>query len=133
MRLAMFALASAAALALSAGPTAAQTEYAIQGLVRDAATGDGISGVQVQLRGTGYGTLTDAAGRYLLRAEVSSGEYDLVYTFIGRAAETRTVQLGASTTVQVPAVYLAESALELEELAHRAASHRERHHERRRQ
>ncbi|NIU79946.1 MAG: TonB-dependent receptor plug domain-containing protein, partial [Gammaproteobacteria bacterium] len=116
MRLARYALAAVAALVVAAAPVSAQTQYTIQGLVRDAATGDGISGVQVQLRGTDFGTITDAAGRYMLRADVASGSYEITYTFIGRSAETRSIELGGDATIQVPAVYLAESALELEEL-----------------
>lgn len=116
MRLPRTALLAVLGLALATATAAAQNQYTLQGTVRDAATGDGIPGVQVQLRGTGFGMITDATGRYLLRADVTPGSYELTFTFIGRTPATRSVELGAETTVSVPAVYLAESALELEEL-----------------
>ncbi len=116
MRLPRTALLAVLALAVVAAPAYAQNDYAIQGTVRDAATGNGIAGVQVQLRGPGFGTLTDASGRYLLRASVAPGSYELTFTFIGRTPATRSLTLGSEPLVEVPTVYLAESALELEEL-----------------
>jgi TonB-dependent starch-binding outer membrane protein SusC len=101
---------------LLAAPVTAQTAYTIQGSVVDETTAAPIAGVQIQVRGTGFGTLSDANGRFMLRADLTPGTYDVVFSYIGRRAVTRSVTLGTDATVALGEVRLAESALELDEI-----------------
>src|SRR5690606_34118097 len=99
-----------------AEPAAAQT-YRITGTVTDGASQRPLSNVQVLLDGTQQGTLTDDAGRYLLRASVTPGTYTLRFVLIGRGDATREIVLAAGDTlVQVPNVQLRESAVQLDEI-----------------
>ena len=61
----MLALAAVAALAL---PLSAQQSYTLQGQVVDATTQQPLPSVQVILRGTSAGALTNAEGRYTITA-----------------------------------------------------------------
>lgn len=90
--------------------------YRIQGQVMDAGTNQPMAGVQVQIRGTSQGALTNTDGRYVVAATLPQGDYTLSFTFIGRATATASVTLGTQTTVSVPTVSLEESAVALEEL-----------------
>lgn len=65
----------------------------ISGTVRDQATNETIPGVNVQIKGTTTGTVTDINGYYEINAEVGS---DLVFTFVGM--QTREVAVDRSTT-----------------------------------
>jgi len=107
-----------AAMLLLAGvlprPAAAQNAYTLRGTVLDAGTQRPLSDVTVVLRGTQARTTTGATGEYALVARVSPGEYTLAFSQLGRGAATRSVTLGAERAVQVPAVTLSESALQLE-------------------
>lgn len=101
-------------------PLAAQNTYVISGTVVDAQSRTPIPNAAVQVRSasqtTLLRTLTDAAGRYTLRAAVSPGSYTLQYSLIGRGTQSRQVTLGADRAVQLDPVLLAPAALELEEL-----------------
>jgi TonB-dependent starch-binding outer membrane protein SusC len=103
-------------LTLLVAPVQAQTTYTLQGSVTDATTAAPIAGVQIQVRGTGFGTLSDSNGRFLLRATLTPGSYDVVFSHIGRRAVTRSVDLGAEATVTLGAIQMAETALELDEI-----------------
>jgi TonB-dependent starch-binding outer membrane protein SusC len=109
-------LCAALLLLVVAGPAAAQTAYTIQGLVLDETTGAPVPGVQVQVRGTGFGTIAGATGNFLLRANLTPGTYDIVLSHIGRRSVTRSVELGAETTVNLGEIRMTETALELDEV-----------------
>jgi TonB-linked SusC/RagA family outer membrane protein len=100
---------------------AAQDPYTITGSVQDADTRTPLVNASVQLRGTGTAapaasTVTDQAGRYVLRARVGAGTYTLQFTQIGRGTTTRQVTLGAAREVAVAPVALTAAALQMEEL-----------------
>ncbi|HEX6036838.1 SusC/RagA family TonB-linked outer membrane protein [Longimicrobium sp.] len=104
-----------------ARPAAAQEPYVLTGTVTDAETGAGLAGAAVQLRSAGTvapaaSTVTDAAGRFSLRARVAAGTYTLQFSQIGRGTSTRQVTLGAPREVAVGTVTLSPAALQLEEL-----------------
>jgi len=110
-------LAGAVALlcaGLFARPAAAQDAYTLRGTVTDAATRRPLGDVSVTLRGTQARTTTNAQGQYTLTARVSPGAYTLAFSQLGRGAATQAVTLGADRAVEVPAVALSESALQLE-------------------
>lgn len=102
--------------ALAPRGAAAQEPYTITGTVVDAAGRAPLSGARVVIRGTTLGVVTDAAGAYTLRAQVSPGEYTLLATLLGRQAGSATVRLGAQTAVQVAPIALAEGAIMLDEM-----------------
>lgn len=104
-----------------AKPAAAQEPYVLTGTVTDAESGAALAGAAVQLRSGGTpapaaSTVTDAAGRFSLRARVAAGTYTLQFSQIGRGTSTRQVTLGASREVAVGTVTLSPAALQLEEL-----------------
>jgi iron complex outermembrane receptor protein len=80
----------------------------VSGTVTDS---DGLPmpGVTVQVKGTSYGTLTDASGKYQI-SNVPQNSV-LVFSFIGMA--TKEIQVGSQTEVNVT---LSESTLNLEEV-----------------
>lgn len=102
-------------------PAAAQDPYTITGTVTDAETGSALVGAAVQLRSgstaaPAASTVTDAAGRFSLRARVTAGTYTVQFSQIGRGTSTRQVTLGAAREVALGTVALAPAALQLEEL-----------------
>jgi TonB-dependent starch-binding outer membrane protein SusC len=114
-------LAGAAALLLASlfaapRPAAPQAAYTLGGTVVDAATQRPLPGVSVSLRGTELRTATDAQGRWSLSARVPAGSYTLEFTQLGRGALTRPVTLGAERTVDLGALPMRESAVELQGL-----------------
>ncbi len=84
----------------------------IMGQVVHETTGETMTGVQVQVRGTSIGGLTNESGRYLLNG-VPAGEHtvEAVYIGYGTARETVTVAAGATSTVNFR---LGETALAVE-------------------
>jgi iron complex outermembrane receptor protein len=83
----------------------------LKGAVKDD-NGEGLPGVSVVLVGTTKGTLTDANGNYEL--SLNKGTYQVSYSFIGYAAQTKTISVGDGTTTQD--VNLSASATELGEV-----------------
>lgn len=71
-------------------------ERQISGIVKDDA-GDPIPGVNVQLKGTNMGAVTDINGSY--RVNVSGNSAVLVFSFIGFA--TQEIAVGAQSTIDV--------------------------------
>jgi TonB-dependent SusC/RagA subfamily outer membrane receptor len=92
------------------------TTYRIEGIVVDSTSQQPLSNVAVTVQGTTQGTLTNAAGRYVLAARLTPGTYTLQFAMIGRDGASREITLGTSATVQVPQVALRESAVQLEGL-----------------
>ena len=60
----------------------------IAGVVTDQSTGQPVEGAQVFLQGTGYGTVTNATGRYFL-ISVPPGTYTVTAKRIGYAQQDR--------------------------------------------
>jgi outer membrane receptor protein involved in Fe transport len=86
---------------LAAAPAAGQSRGKIAGRVTDAATGEGLPGVNVVIAGTAFGTASDLHGDYYL-ANLQVGTYDVRATYIGYDTLTVTgvnVNPNATTTV----------------------------------
>jgi TonB-linked SusC/RagA family outer membrane protein len=96
-------LLGVAALFGAAGTVAAQASGTIRGTVSDSATRQPIPGVSVVVVGSTRGALTDAAGRYIIRA-VPSGSASVRAQRIGFAP--REVQVVVSPTGEVTADFL---------------------------
>mgnify|MGYP003982075581 CR=1 FL=1 len=62
----------------------AQTNSQIKGHVFDHKTGDGLPGVNIQIRGSSFGTTSDLEGYFLLTG-MAPGEYDISFTMMGYA------------------------------------------------
>ncbi len=91
--------------------------YVIQGSVVDPESGRPLSNVTVQIRGTGFGAVTNAQGDYTIRASIAPGTYTLVYSFVGRNTVTRRVTLGVPRAVTVEDLALGETAIEMDQIA----------------
>ena len=87
-RLALLSLA--ALLVGSADAQTAPPPAVLTGRVLDAATGEGLPGVNVYFHRTLRGTATDADGAFRLEG-VEAGLYEVVASFVGYATATRTV------------------------------------------
>jgi TonB-linked SusC/RagA family outer membrane protein len=74
----------------------AQEAAVVTGQVTAAATGQPMAGVQVQVKGTTVGTLTDGTGRYTVR--VPAGRTDLTFSFVGYRTVDATI---SGSTVNV--------------------------------
>jgi TonB-linked SusC/RagA family outer membrane protein len=70
-------------------------ERTVSGKVTSAEDGSGLPGVNVVVKGTTEGTVTDASGNYSLA--VPSGSTTLVFSFIG--LKTQEIEIGTQTTV----------------------------------
>jgi TonB family protein len=77
----------------------------ISGLVTEKATGKGLSGVAVIIKGTTEGTLTDSNGEYLI--EISGESSSLVYSFVGYRTQEFTVDSNTKINVELEADALA--------------------------
>lgn len=90
-------LALPVALSLAALPVLAQTQ-AVSGTVADA-QGGGLPGVNVVLKGTSQGTVTNAEGKYSLSVPASQAVNTLVFSFVGYKSQE--VVVGEQTLVNV--------------------------------
>ncbi|MFA5819195.1 MAG: TonB-dependent receptor [Bacteroidales bacterium] len=72
-------------------------QVTVKGTVTDATTGEALSGVNVVVRGTTIGVMTDASGNYTI--EVPSASATLQFSFVGYA--TQEIALGGRTTLNV--------------------------------
>lgn len=77
--------------------SADQQQIRITGTVTDAANGQAMVGVNVLVKGTTIGAITDVSGKYILT--VTDPNASLVFSFIGYV--TQEVQVGGRTTVDV--------------------------------
>ncbi|MGI4831934.1 MAG: TonB-dependent receptor [Janthinobacterium lividum] len=83
---------------LTLGPAAAQTRATLSGTVQDATSGETLTGATVRVRELrGVGTGANAYGFYSLTVPV--GTYTLEASFVGYAAQTRTLTLAGSQRV----------------------------------
>jgi Ca-activated chloride channel family protein len=79
----------------------AGTTGVITGKITDAATGDPLVGVTVQIQGTSIGGLTDLNGNYTI-LRVDPGVYTLVITYVGYArVEVQQVTVNADLTTEI--------------------------------
>ena len=82
----------------------AGTTGKVQGVVRDAATGEPLPGANVVLEGTNRGATTDGEGYYLILS-VDPGAYTLKASMVGYAASTKTdVRITSDITTTVGAL-----------------------------
>ncbi|HEY9046680.1 MAG TPA: TonB-dependent receptor [Ohtaekwangia sp.] len=77
--------------------TYAQAQQVVSGTVKDEKTGELLPGVNVVVKGTSTGTISDIEGRYSL--EVSSSDAILIYSFVGYAKEE--VLVGGRNTIDI--------------------------------
>jgi TonB-linked SusC/RagA family outer membrane protein len=77
-----------------------QQQIKVSGTITDAATGDAMVGVNVQIKGTATGAISDVNGKYSL--VVTNANATLVFSFIGYVSQE--VQLAGKTTVDVALV-----------------------------
>ncbi len=108
----LFAAVLTAILIVWAEPLSAQTGT-ITGQVTSE-TGQPLSGTQISIPGTGVGTLTNEAGRFIL-LNVSTGEQQLRVERIGFRPVTESVTVAAGQTATVN-VLLRETAVQLDEI-----------------
>lgn len=88
--------------------------YTISGKVTEAA-GQPIPGALIKIQNTANATSADADGNYTLRVQLVPGNYPLVFSFLGYASQTKTVELGESMEAVVNA-QLSEDVLRLDEV-----------------
>ncbi len=88
----------AVAALFAAGPAGAQQAGTVSGIVRNAATNEPLASAQVSIQGTGYGTLTQPNGRFII-ANVPSGQRTVRVDLIGFATKTQTVTVTPGATV----------------------------------
>lgn len=103
-----------AALLLAGAPEAFAQQGSVRGLVTNAQTGEPLQGVQVAVRGTSIGTVTNDEGRYLLTS-VPPGRTEVRVEYLGFGAESRTVTVSPGQTETVDFA-LRVTAIQLEEL-----------------
>lgn len=90
---------------LVCGVAWAQTENDahLVGHVLDEATGEHLPFVNVQIKGTSIGTVTDESGHYFLK-NLPVGRQIVVFSFVGYETEELPVQIVANKTVELKAV-----------------------------
>jgi TonB-linked SusC/RagA family outer membrane protein len=89
----------------------AWAQYTVQGTVKDAASGSPLPGVNIVVKGTTTGTISDASGAYRINIG-SSGAATLVFSYIGYLSKSVEVNSGSGTVD----VSLAEDVTKLEEV-----------------
>ncbi|MEO1022580.1 MAG: TonB-dependent receptor [Bacteroidota bacterium] len=93
-------------------PLLSQEVGSISGLVRDAETGDVLTGANVYIKGTSNGTSTDLRGFYLLK-NVPTGEQTIVVSYLGFNSTELTVQISGKIRTERD-IALEENFYELE-------------------
>jgi TonB-linked SusC/RagA family outer membrane protein len=76
-----------------------QQQRNVSGVVRDAATGEALTGVSVVVRGTTSGALTDIEGRFSI--PVSAQQVTLVFSFIGYTTQELNASAGAQVNISM--------------------------------
>ncbi len=99
---------------LTPGPAAAQNTGTVTGQVIDAGTAAPMGSAQVYLVGTGLGTLSNQAGRFII-LNVPAGSYTIRVELIGHSAPEQQIDVPAGQTVEVNFQMLTE-ALGLDEI-----------------
>ncbi|HSM06511.1 MAG TPA: TonB-dependent receptor [Longimicrobiales bacterium] len=86
----------------------------VTGVVRDAATAAPLDGAQVYIEGTGIGSLTNDAGRFLLN-NVPVGNRVLTVEILGYATRRQDITVSEGTPLSLE-ITLTQTAVDLEEL-----------------
>lgn len=76
------------------------TDANILGHVVDAQTGDHLPGMTIHIKGTTFGTFTDATGHYYIR-HLKPGKHILVMQGVGYKSQEREVELRKDKTLEV--------------------------------
>ena len=106
-------------LALSLAPAEASTGGKIAGVIKDAATGDGLPHANIVVVDTKLGATADEKGRFFI-LNVPAGTYTLKATYIGYADYTvEDVRVSADLTTNIT-VELTSSDIQVEEVVIRA-------------
>ena len=106
-------------LALSLAPAGASTGGKIAGVIKDAATGDGLPHANIVVVDTQLGTTADEKGRFFI-LNVPAGTYTLKATYIGYADYTvEDVRVSADLTTNLD-IDLTSSDIQVEEVVIRA-------------
>jgi TonB-linked SusC/RagA family outer membrane protein len=95
---------------------AQQQTYTITGRIMGDVANAPIVGAQVSIRGTRFGGLTNAQGRYTIVAQMTPGTYTVEAQMIGRETMTQQVTLGTERAAAVPDITMRTIALSLEEV-----------------
>lgn len=77
----------------------AQQKAVLSGIVRDSVSGEILPGVTVLLEGTSSGTVTDENGSYQML--ISSGEYSLVFSYLGYEPQRKEIILSGPQRLDV--------------------------------
>ncbi len=72
----------------------AQEKFTVSGYIKDAGNGEGLIGAIVQVKGQALGTTTNEYGFYSLT--LATGNYALVYSYLGYQAQEKPVSLQAN-------------------------------------
>lgn len=99
-----------AVLLVIAVPLAAQHDAHLTGHVIDEKTGEHLAFVNVQLKGTNIGTVTDESGHYLLK-DLPLGNQTIVFSFVGYETEELPVTIVENKTVELKAVIHEQSQM----------------------
>ncbi len=92
----------------------APKDAAITGRVTHAETGAALTGVNVGLRGTTAGDVTDEAGRYTIRG-VEAGRYAVVASFVGYETQERRVHVEPGERLRIDFA-VTEADIEMQEI-----------------
>src|SRR5512133_3443111 len=85
-------------VAFSAFPLPDDQQVRVTGIISDESSGEGMPGVNIQVKGTTIGAISDENGQYSV--SVTDGNATLVFSFIGYV--TQEIALGGRTTVNEP-------------------------------
>ncbi len=100
----------AAALLMIAVPLAAQYDAHLTGHVLDEQTGEHLSFVNVQVKGTNIGTVTDESGHYWLK-DLPVGRQTIVFSFVGYETLELPINIVENKTVELKAVIREQSQM----------------------
>jgi hypothetical protein len=78
-------------------------------------TGAAVESVNVSVKGTKYGTISDLNGNYAFTAALNPGNYTLVFSAIGWKDQTKNITIGSDKSYTVD-VNLSESVSKLDEV-----------------
>jgi TonB-linked SusC/RagA family outer membrane protein len=101
MRLYLALLSPLFVLVMQIEAFAQTTSYVITGKVTEARTGETIPGAGVKILNTNFATAANGEGQFNLRASLNRGKYQIVFSFLGFSSQTKTIELGSSSTVVV--------------------------------
>lgn len=80
-------------------PLMSQNNGNIEGVIRDKAKNQPLSGANVQILGTEFGAAADEDGYYIIR-NIPSGSYEIEVTFVGFDVSKQTISIRAGKTIQ---------------------------------